>query len=345
VGSALVYFRGANTQGFVGGFDIHGPANGTCVTRFYGVRIDGSAKATVSGNKIRDIRDAVASNLGCQSGNAVQVGTLSGGPGTGNVSFNVIDDYQKNGVTVNEPGTNGKVYANWISGFGPSQQIAQNGIQFGFNSTGEAAANIIKDNEYTFDTFDSAGVLLTDLDGPVKVAYNAASDNDVGVLAGAVSGTTIASNWIRGSANDGLFLGTDLSFFPPLGDESNGAPVPSTDNTVYGNDVRGSAGDGIAVQMGSTANRIKNNSAFENGDTATEYDCLDGNGNDTSNQWIDNRGETSNPPGLCKPKDGHHGGDDDDDDDHDDRLGLRSASGLGAAARLGPAPRVSAFRR
>ena len=69
--------------------------------------------------------------------------------------------------------------------------------------------------------------------------------------------------------------------------------------------------DGIYADEDSAGNRFEDNTALGN----EEHDCHDdstGRGTaGTANVWRDNRGETSDPAGLCKKKKGHRKDDDD----------------------------------
>jgi parallel beta-helix repeat protein len=87
--------------------------------------------------------------------------------------------------------------------------------------------------------------------------------------------------------------------------------INASGNIVERNHSVANGRDGIRIEPTSSGNTILRNHARRNG----AFDCHDlttGPGTvGTANFWIENRGETQMPPGICEPNDG---GDDDDDD-------------------------------
>lgn len=119
---------------------------------------------------------------GCQEGNAIEVrnppydGTH---PGTvwAIIDNNTITGYQKTGILVNGD-VAADVWANTITGLGPVNYIAQNGIQLGWGAMGSVYDNIISGNEYTGSGWTSAGILLFDVNAPdLKIYRNTYRDN------------------------------------------------------------------------------------------------------------------------------------------------------------------------
>jgi nitrous oxidase accessory protein NosD len=75
-----------------------------------------------------------------------------------------------------------EVYNNTITGFGPINFIAQNGIQLGYGATGTVHDNIISGNFYSGDGWTSAGILLFDVNAPdMKIFRNHFNDNQKNV--------------------------------------------------------------------------------------------------------------------------------------------------------------------
>ena len=110
------------------GFTISGPGPGPCGSLHYGVRVDSSGSANILGNHITEIRDNPFS--GCQNGVAVRVGRfVDGTTGSAKIIGNVIDNYQKNGPTVDNEGSYAEIAHNRVLGVGPTPLIGQNGIQ------------------------------------------------------------------------------------------------------------------------------------------------------------------------------------------------------------------------
>lgn len=140
--------------------------------RIAGIRYDDST-GTISGNKVVDIKHADAAFYGCQEGIGIWIASDSGGPYAVQIIDNTITDYQKGGIIVNMPGSSASISGNKIEGFGQTYSIAQNGIQFGFGASGEARANMIKNDWYLGATWTAGGIILFDVDADkVKHSLN-----------------------------------------------------------------------------------------------------------------------------------------------------------------------------
>ena len=329
-------------------FTITGPGGGGCNSLRYGVRVDEGGSADILGNHIVDIRDAPFPPLvsGCQNGVGVQVGrrfvpTL-GDPtppdvttGSAKIMGNVIENYQKNGATVDNNGSHAEIRHNRILGVGPTRTIAQNGAQASRGATAEIQHNFIAENIYTGpEDASSTGILLFQ-SGEVLTNHNTATSNDVDIYmyqAGAGSSTT--HNKVRASTYDGIILqaGTAGNEVSHNKSEQNTGPgiglYDTQNNTVDDNKVEDNEDSGILLgdEAGTepaTDNSIGNNKVKKNGsgpgdltdgirinlgsadntvhdnhlkDNVT-HDCHDASGE--TNTWTGNHGETSSPMGLC----------------------------------------------
>jgi len=163
----------------------------------YGVYNDGG-DVSVEGSTISDIGDepfdGLQYGLGVYFVNPALVNpSLPSSPATGTISGNVISQYQKGGITVNGPGSSADISDNTVTGLGPVNFIAQNGVQIGFGATGSISHNKVSSNQYTGpgDT-SSTGVLVfggcqepfgpeAQLSTGVSVANNTLTNNDIGV--------------------------------------------------------------------------------------------------------------------------------------------------------------------
>jgi parallel beta-helix repeat protein len=337
---AIVRVTGAQNVTILA-FTITGPGGFVCDSLRYGVRVDGGGSANILGNHITQIRDNPFS--GCQNGVAVLVGRASEATtGSAKIIGNLIDNYQKNGPTIENAGSHADVYYNRILGIGPSAVIAQNGLQVAAGATANVGHNFISGHLYTPQTFASTGMLLFQ-SGKVAIDHNTLSANDVGIdMFNPAAGSVTSSNVIRASTFDGIAL------FPANGQqvsrnetEDNTGPgigvYDSQNNSLYGNEVEGNDDSGILLDNGDnnsvSSNSLKNNgtgnadttdglrvNALSDGNTIKNnrlrqnvtHDCHD---DSTGNFWINNRGNTWNRPGLCRA--------DDDDDGHgeDDHSG------------------------
>jgi parallel beta-helix repeat protein len=296
-------------------FTIQGPGPGGCGTINNGVRVDGGGSANIFANHITAIRDNPFS--GCQNGVAIQIGRQAESTtGSANISLNVIDDYQKNGITVDNTGSSANITLNSIRGAGPTPTIAQNGVQVSRGANANVSLNSIQGNAYTGDPNNgtSTGVLLFN-PGNVDIGYNSVRDSDTGIYAiGTNGGTEIEHNVVSGSTYDGISLdtATGTSAHDNNSSDNAGAGVglyATTGSLVDNNDVEDNQASGLFADTDTSGNKFTRNAADDN----APFDCEDrsaGTGTaGTANTWQKNTGDTSSPAGLCTPKRGNgHGG-------------------------------------
>jgi parallel beta-helix repeat protein len=261
-------------------FTISGPfTNPSCdlgtLGAHEGVRVDGGGDANIRENHITQIQNGLPSLFGgCQDGLAIRIGrNAENTAGTAVIEKNVIDTYQKNGPTIDGPGSSAVIRSNSIDGGGPSPIIARNGIQIGRGATADVHSNDVFGNSYigagpppTGDENtdnDASGVLLFELpDGGVRVHENDVFQNDLGIPFDTASGLEISNN-----------------------------------------DVFQNKFDGIRAFETATENLIRENKLSANG----VHDCHDdSHGNETlgtANTWKNNKGTSPGgdvPPGLCR---------------------------------------------
>jgi hypothetical protein len=250
-------------------FTISGPYAavdpGACAgltDRHTGVRII-NGTATIYGNHITKIRDAAPLLFGCQDGIAVLVGRqVEGQVGNALLRNNLIDQYQKGGVVVDNAGSYAWVTQNEITGEGLNNITAQNGVQVGRGASADVDHNNISKNQFAraFATDTAAGVLLFETDAHVSTDHNDVFQNGVGI---------------------------DV-------DEN------ATGLTIAHNDVSENINDGIAAFQDSSNNLISFNKAFNNtpfdcyDETGGPYPAA------TANNWLKDMGLTQNRPDLCK---------------------------------------------
>jgi hypothetical protein len=144
--------------------------------RLRGILFDG-ASGSITNNTVRDINQGPS---GCQEGNAIEVRKApfdnTGADLAVTISDNVVTNYQKNGITAN-----GSVAANitnnTVTGAGPVNYIAQNGIQVGFGGTATLRGNTVSGNNYTPASDVACGLLFFQADG-VKASNNTLFANE-----------------------------------------------------------------------------------------------------------------------------------------------------------------------
>jgi hypothetical protein len=165
--------------------------------RYFGVVVDGSA-----GSSTVDIIDSTIHAIGESPQNGLQHGVgiyyaafNDAGTAGGRVSGNHLFDYQKGGIVVNGPGASVLVQDNNVEGQGAIGYIAQNGIQFGYGSSGSIMRNTVTGHSFTGASTVSGGILV--VGGPgygtcggnpcqfttgIQIVQNIVSNNDIGVF-------------------------------------------------------------------------------------------------------------------------------------------------------------------
>jgi nitrous oxidase accessory protein NosD len=246
--AAIILVRNAENVD-LDGFIVDGSANGLtgCGPTFIGILYQ-DASGTMEHNAVRRVR--LAPDLpGCQSGNAIDVESSSGGQSSVTIADNSVDGYQKNGITANEPGTTVEVTENAVTGIGPTTGAAQNGIQIGFGAKGHVTNNSVADNIYSpcesaaNCPSNAAGILIFQSDG-VRVERNTLGSNQVGVFV-AANNVNIGGNTVFHSvALDGIALvGNNNSVTSNDIKSSDDAAVfiQGNDNTILDNEFTGAA--------------------------------------------------------------------------------------------------------
>lgn len=168
--------------------------NSVCYDSLYGVLIGGGATVSLSDSVVQQI-GAYPLN-GCQGGVGVQAGYApTGQVGHAVLTNDTIQNYQKNGVTIDGTGSTAKIDNVTINGYGPTNQIAQNGVQISFGATASVENSIITGNNYTgAGEATAAGVLVVGGGGSVcglgkisplvrkaSVTGNTLLNNDIGI--------------------------------------------------------------------------------------------------------------------------------------------------------------------
>jgi parallel beta-helix repeat protein len=124
---------------------------------------------------------------GCQSGTGIFVQSGGGSVSSVEISDCTVHDYQKNGITADEIGTNASIRHNVVTGLGPSMFIAQNGIQIGFGAEGSIERNLVTNNVFSpcnnaaTCTAVATNILVTQSDG-VEVSRNRAGISQVAIF-------------------------------------------------------------------------------------------------------------------------------------------------------------------
>jgi hypothetical protein len=134
-GCDIGVYYGSGTSGNVTDANIHG-------ARYYGVVADG-ATVNVTDSEVHDIGNDPFD--GTQHG----IGIYFTDGASGDISDNNVYEYQKGGIVVNGEGTTATVIGNTVTGLGPVDFIAQNGIQVSRGAVATVRGNDISGNFYT----------------------------------------------------------------------------------------------------------------------------------------------------------------------------------------------------
>jgi hypothetical protein len=136
--------------------------------------------------------------------------------GAANLTNDLIEGYQKNGITIDGPGSKATVTKTTVSTL-PTPELAQNGIQVSSGAFAKIASSTIKGNECNLATVcgengltqtQSTGVLLIEAAKGTNVIKSVIDENDIGVYNFAateenkpqvtISGNTLESDRFEG---------------------------------------------------------------------------------------------------------------------------------------------------
>lgn len=213
--TTIVFVTGASTVATMQNLQIQGPGSTGCGSIGYGVFVGGGARLTLSNNHVLMVRDLSPPLSSCQNGSAIRYGAPSTAQSaTGVVTNNIVDTYQKNGITVSNTGTVVTISGNTVTGELPPPNTAQNGIQVSGGAVATVTGNTVTNNQCgavgcgpgLSDTW-ATGILLFDAGAGTVINNNTVSNNDAGLVdvatvAGApalsASGNTLNNNRYAG---------------------------------------------------------------------------------------------------------------------------------------------------
>jgi len=239
-----------------------------CSPDLIGILYENST-GSIKHNAVRNTKLSVSLN-GCQSGDAIVVQSLGGETSKVEVDDNSVHDYQKNGITGNEMGTEVTISNNVVTGLGPTTGAAQNGIQIGFGAKGTVLRNTVTENLWSPCVslencdFNATGILVYQSDD-VRVGQNSVATNQLGIYAGGQR-DEIESNNVSNSL---VLVGIDLAGDTGLAsrnDVSNSGQaailIEGNDNKVQSNEIT-EASIGVLKLSGTVGNSQSGNSFFD----------------------------------------------------------------------------------
>lgn len=155
-----------------------GDVDGAAISgaRYFGVVVDGG-DVDVRHSSISNIGDVPLS--GSQHGIGIYYTSEHGVPATGTIDDNRVSRHQKGGI-VATVGSSVEITNNTVTGIGPVDFIAQNGIQVSTGATALVTGNSIFNHDYTPRSFVSCGLLLFNAGG-VRTGNNLYRDDESNV--------------------------------------------------------------------------------------------------------------------------------------------------------------------
>jgi hypothetical protein len=175
------------------GFAIEGnwPAS-ICNDSLYGVDVLGGADLTMSNSTVGGAGGDPQTD-GCQGGVGIEVGesltTTSTDIGTATLTNDIVNTYQKNGITIDGVGSSAVLKADTVTGTGPTPALGQNGIQVSDGATASITGALVSGDECedtagdcgpgAFDT-QAVGILLYDA-GKTTVSNSTVNNCDDGI--------------------------------------------------------------------------------------------------------------------------------------------------------------------
>ena len=260
--TTIIFATGGTTVASMRNLQVQGPGSSGCGSIGYGVFVGGNATLTVDTVHFTAIRDNPLG--GCQNGTAVRFGSLS--PlqvGSGAVLNSVIDDFQKNGITVTNTGSNVTIRGNTVSSVA-GLPIAQNGIQVNGGAVAVVDNNTISNLRCGHltncgpDSSWSTGILLSTAGAGTQLTNNRVSNADGNLYAYGSSSTPITvtgNQFSTGTYANVVAEGVTLDM---VGNTLTGAPTgllasgdgggPTVVNLNGGNTITGASVAGIGTR-------------------------------------------------------------------------------------------------
>ena len=175
-GCNIGIYYGPNSRGKVSKATVHG-------ANYFGI-VNNGGKVDVKKSTIRDIGESPLNGSQHGIGISFVQDTLGS---SGEISDNKVFNYQKGGIVVRGLGNKAQIKDNEVTGAGPVDWIAQNGIQVSDGAKANVHENKISGNSYTgAGLVSSGGVLIFGGCGlaivkDITIDKNVLVGNDVGV--------------------------------------------------------------------------------------------------------------------------------------------------------------------
>jgi hypothetical protein len=308
---------------------VQGPGTTACGSLGYGVFVGGGANLSYTNGRITLTRDLAPPLSGCQNGTGIRFGAQATAQvGTGVLQNNTIETFQKNGVTVDNVGSNAAITGNTIIGEVPPPNIAQNGIQVSRGATATITNNTVRNEQCgaascgsNFNQESATAVLLFNA-GNTTISGNTLTTSDYGIIlsndAASSAIVTVNNNTISNNRYGGVFaIGGTLNLtgntitggnYGVIAGNFAGDVQAGVVNLLGGNIVSNATVAGVTVYDEDTADSVSptvqgSNNQFINNAVGASNVPPQGTVNLTCNWWGAPQGPANagNPLGVGNP--------------------------------------------
>jgi hypothetical protein len=272
--TTIVFVTGATTTVTMQTLHVQGPGSATCGSIGYGVFVGGGATLNYLNSRVTLTRDIAPPLSGCQNGTGIRFGAaVTSQVGSGSVQNSTVETFQKNGITVDNVGSNATISGNTVIGEVPPPNIAQNGIQISRGATATITNNTVRNEQCGAASCgpalnqESATAILLFNPGNTTISSNTLTNSDYGIILSNdvastatinVSNNTISNNRYGGVLASGgtlNLLGNTISggAYGVVATSYTGAVQSALINLSGGNIVSGATTAGITVYDEDTA--------------------------------------------------------------------------------------------
>jgi hypothetical protein len=296
--TAIVFVTGAVAASMTA-LHVQGPGTTACGSIGYGVFVGGGANLSYTNSRITLTRDLAPPLSGCQNGTGIRFGAQATAQvGSGTLTNNTIETFQKNGVTVDNTGSNATISGNTIIGEVPPPNIAQNGIQISRGATATITNNTVQNEQCgaascgpSFNQESATAILLFNA-GSTSITGNTLTNSDYGIVlsndAASTAVITANNNTLSNNRYGGVFAA--------------GGTINLTGNTISGGNYGVIAANYTGDVQAGVVNLLGGNivsGATTAGITVYDQDTTDGVSplvQGSSNQFVNNAVGASNVP-------------------------------------------------
>lgn len=182
------------------------------------------------------------------------------------IENSTVHSFQKNGITVDGPGAQGRLLDNYISGLGPTTGAAENGIQISDGAQGTITGNVVTNEIWAPDVFgdtgDAASGILIYSSENVQIENNTVASTQYGIVT--VTDSTYGTIHNSSGLGDKTVIKSNAILDTLLYDAID---LCSNSNTVQNNILSNAGESGVHLDSSCTSSGNKN---VVNSNTITE---------------------------------------------------------------------------